>query len=492
LSRIDLSFGKLGRQTAIYGAAFVLGRAASFVMLPVYTRFLTPADYGVLQLLQMTVEVAAIVLAAGINNGVLRFYIKAHSPEEKGRVVASALYLLGLFNLLTAAALWLASPLIAAKLLDGESSVRLVHIAAGSVVFETGTIISLLYVQARQQAVLFLVASSSRLVLQVGLNVLFLVYLERGVEGVLLSTLITNALMGTLLTAWMLGQTGVRGSVASFRDLLRFGLPYRVTQMGTFVLTFGDRYFLKAYHSLAVIGIYSLAYQFGFMLMYVATMPFLQAWNPQRFELAKQPREDRDRMYNRGLLYLNLVLISAAAGIALFVGPVLGVMSDPSYHGAARLVPIVLAAYVMQSWTDVAELGIQVSEKTHYATYATWLSVLAILALYLWLIPPLGGMGAALATLASFTLRFFAFYWWSQKLWPVSYRWGPSLGLVAYAVLAVAAGQLWSPETLPAQLGWAAALFLAYAGLAWFAGPLDRAERAEIWIQLARLRGARA
>jgi O-antigen/teichoic acid export membrane protein len=290
----------------------------------------------------------------------------------------------------------------------------------------------------------------------------------------------------------MLRETGVRGSMASFRDLLRFGLPYRVTQMGAFVLTFGDRYFLKAYHSLAVIGIYSLAYQFGFLLVYVAAMPFLQAWNPQRFELAKRPREERDRMYNRGLLYLNLVLVSAAAGIALFVGPVLTVMSDPSFHGAAKLVPIVLAAYVMQSWTDVVEIGIQVSEKTQYATYATWLSVLVILPLYLWLIPPLGGLGAALATLGSFSVRFFAFYWWSQKLWPVSYRWGPSLGLAAYATLAVGVSHLWSPEGWLARMGWAAALFLAYAGLAWFAGPLDREQRSKILDEVARLRGATA
>jgi O-antigen/teichoic acid export membrane protein len=477
VSRVDLSFAKLGRQTLIYGGAFILGRAASFIMLPVYTRYLTPADYGVLQLVQMTVEIAAIILAAGINNGVMRFYFKARTREEKGRVIATALYLLESFNALTALVLFASATMLAGSLLDGPESRRYLDIAAASILFEAFNLIPLLYLQALQKAHLYAVASVGRLILQLGLNILFVVFLGWGVEGVLVSTLITNLVMGALLTGFVLPQTGVRASRRAAWNLLRFGIPYRFTQMGTFVLTFGDRYFLKLYHDLDTIGIYSLAYQFGFVLMYIATIPFLQAWNPQRFELASEPAEVRDPRYNQGLVYLSLLLVSAAAGIAIFVGPLLRIMSDPSFLPAAALVPVILAAYVVQSWTDVAELGIQVSERTQYATFATWTSVVAILALYLLLVPPLGGLGAALATLIAFAIRFFCFYYWSQRLWPVRYRWRPSLLLLGYATLAVCAGLLWSPEGLLAQIGWCCALFSCYLAMGWFGGPLSSEQR---------------
>jgi O-antigen/teichoic acid export membrane protein len=68
------SFRRLGRETAIYGLGVLLGRAVSFLMLPVYTRFLTPADYGIIQLLDLTVDVAAIFFTAGASSGVQRFY----------------------------------------------------------------------------------------------------------------------------------------------------------------------------------------------------------------------------------------------------------------------------------------------------------------------------------------------------------------------------------------------------------------------------------
>jgi len=66
------TFRRLGRETATYGLGVILGRAVSFLMLPVYTRFLSPSDYGIIQLLDLTVDVAAIFFTAGASSGVQR------------------------------------------------------------------------------------------------------------------------------------------------------------------------------------------------------------------------------------------------------------------------------------------------------------------------------------------------------------------------------------------------------------------------------------
>ncbi len=359
MSRVDRSLRALGRQTVIYGLSYALSRAAAFVMLPIYTRFLTPADYGVLNLVQMTLDITAILLSAGIVTGVFRFYVKAETDRARSQVVTSAFYLLEVFNLIAAALLFAAAPRIAAIVLDGAESAGLVRIAALAVAFEAFTIVPLLLIQVRQRAGLYLAASSARLVTQIGLNVLFVVVLERGVEGILLSTLLTNLGIGLLCSGWMFRQVGFGTGREAARDLVRFGLPYRVAQAGTFILTFGDRLFLKAFHDLTTIGIYTLAYQFGFLVMYGAAIPFLQAWNPQRFEIAKLSRVERDAQYNRGLRYFALAVVTLSVAICLFVTPVLGVMSDPAFHPAAALVPILVAAYAFQAFTDVVEHGIQ-------------------------------------------------------------------------------------------------------------------------------------
>ena len=82
------------REAALYGVGVVVARAVSFVMLPVYTRFLSPSDYGVLQILQMVLDVTAILLSGGLASGVLRFTLKAKTAEERHGVVSTAFLLL--------------------------------------------------------------------------------------------------------------------------------------------------------------------------------------------------------------------------------------------------------------------------------------------------------------------------------------------------------------------------------------------------------------
>jgi hypothetical protein len=97
--------------------------------------------------------------------------------------------------------------------------------------------------------------------------------------------------------------------------------------------------------------------------------------------------------------------MTAAVFVALFAWPVLALMSAPEFRPAAPIVPVILAAFVVQIWTDVVALGIEVSEKTRYATYATSIGAAASLIFYALLIPP-PGMGAAPTSLG-FSVRLF-------------------------------------------------------------------------------------
>src|SRR5512141_2230581 len=81
------SLRRLGRDTAIYSLGVVLARAVSFFMLPVYTRYLTTSDYGVLSLLDMTVEIASILFVAGVTAGMSLFYYQTTDEYERGTII---------------------------------------------------------------------------------------------------------------------------------------------------------------------------------------------------------------------------------------------------------------------------------------------------------------------------------------------------------------------------------------------------------------------
>jgi len=461
------SFRRLGKNTLVYGAASIASRVVSVIMLPFYTRYLSPAEYGLLQLLDITVDVTALLFSAGIRTGLQRFYFKATTDEERNSVVSTTFFLEMVLSVGGTLALLALANIVHRVVLVGAGSSDLVRLAAINFSLTAMTAVPLALLVIEQRAALQTFATLAKLAVQVALNVYFLAYRHYGVESILLSTTISSSLLGILLVVWMLSRTGMRISRAVVRDLRRFGVPYQITTAASFIITFGDRFFLAHYDGAAEVGVYGIAYQFGFILYMLGSSPFLTSWAPQRYELASHSREERDESYARGFLYFNLILMTAAMGIVVFVRPAIALLTTSDYHSAAFLVPIIVAAYVFQSWGDAVKFGIDIAERTTLYTAASWIATAVVLIGYATLIPLYGGYGAAFATLLAFAVRFgFALYW-SQKVWPVAYAWRRPILLAAITVAVCLPAVLLPVTRTSSQFALGVALTAIYAGLTW-------------------------
>jgi O-antigen/teichoic acid export membrane protein len=458
---------RLVRDSLVYGLGFVMSRLASVIMLPLYTRLLTPADYGVLQLLQITLDVAAILLSQGTTAGVMRFYFKSSDPEERNAVLTSAFATLTGLHLLGGLAIVAAAPLIWQHALSGAGSVEMVRIAGLNFFLGTFMPVPMLLMQAEQRSTTYTMVSVSKLLLQLTGNVLFLVVFGLGVKGILLSSSIAASVTGIPMAVWMLRRTGWRVKLSAVRALRAFGLPYQVTAVATFALQFGDRFFLEHYRTMAEVGVYGLAYQFGTLLASLSSVPMQRAWSPIMYQLAQAPAEERDAEYNRGLFMVTLATCTVGVGISLFCGPVLTFMARPGFWGAVPLVPIVLVAYLIQAWTAAVKIGIDVSERTTRYTIAAWVGAAVVMVSYAVLIPRYGMYGAAFATILGFGTMLVVTYRYSQRLWPVAWRWRRNLTLAAWGCVTALSYHIFSPTALLRQLVVAAALFLLYATVVW-------------------------
>ncbi len=483
---IPFKMSRIGRHGLIYGAGVLISKAVAFLMLPIYTRYLSPADYGVLRLLEMVLEVASIVAGSRLGAGIFWFYHKAQTDAERRKVLSTAVIVLLLSYAVATAAIYVFAPTIAEIALGGVEDVGLVRIAGMGLAFESLFLVPTAYLRLGDRSLLYVSVMTGRLILQVTLNVVFVVVMGLGAKGVLLSTLAGNILTGTGLMIYLVKDVGVRFSKNAARELLRFGMPFVATQVATFILTFGDRYFLRRVADTSAVGLYALAYQFGFLLAMLSEVPFSMVWEPARFEIAKRP--DRDELFARGFTYFNLVLVTIAVGIALFVGDLLRIMAAPAFLPAADLVPIILIAYVFQSWTLVHNIGIQVREQTGWYTLANWAGAIVAVIGYAVLIPRFYGLGAALATVASFAVREWAVYALSQRLWPVRYQWGPVIRATLLAVGACAVGVLLPRANLGVSISLRMLVLLAYFACVWQSGVLTASDRLAIR-QFLRTRG---
>jgi hypothetical protein len=122
----------------------------------------------------------------------------------------------------------------------------------------------------------------------------------------------------------------------------------------------------------------------------LGSTPFLSAWNPHRHELAKLPKAERDSHYASGFLYFNVLLITMATALAVFIRPVVRTMTTAAFHSAAGIVPVILLAYTFEAWAEAFKFGIDISERTVLVTKATWTTVVLVMLLYATLIPLFG------------------------------------------------------------------------------------------------------
>jgi O-antigen/teichoic acid export membrane protein len=295
------------------------------------------------------------------------------------------------------------------------------------------------------------------------------------VKAVFISGLVTKLALGLALAGYLVSRVGFHFTRSATRNLLRYGIPLIGTQMATFIATFGDRYFLQHAADTATVGIYSLAYQFGFLVAAVGYMPFEMIWDAVRFDVAK--RANRDELFSRAFIYLNLMLVTMALAIVLFVGDILRVMTTPAFYPAAAYVPVIVIAYVLQGWVGMQDVGIHVRERTEYHTLANWAAALTALAGYAIFIPRYLGMGAAVVTVVAFAVRYLGCYLISQRLWRVEYRWAPVLKLVGIAVGVAAVGLSLPQLTLIPSIAVSTGLLLLYAVAVLNLGVLSSDER---------------
>ena len=457
----------LRRDALIYGFGIVMRRAATLIMLPIYTRLLTPSDYGLLQMLDITLDVASILMSAGMTAGVMRFYFKATTDRARHEVIVTAALLVLAMNVIGGICLALGAGLVHDHVLGGAGTITMVYVAAANFALNEMLTVPMLLMQVEGRPTLFSVTSLVRLVGQLSLNVLLLVVLGLGPMGILVSTLITNIAVGGTAMVWMLRRVGFRPSMRALRDLRRFGVPYQLATAAIFTLQFGDRFFLEAYRGLAVVGLYAFAYQFGFLIDQLGAQPFMRAWQPRRFAQARDTRAEREQSDNAGLHALTVCVVSLGLAIALFARPGLRIIASPDYYPAAKLIPLIVTAFVFQAWGGVVQFGIDASEKTRYTTLVVWVSAALVLMLYALLIPRFGAYGAATATISSFAVRTALLQYYSNKLWPLRYDWSRQFRILGVAAALSATAWFIPVAGFTGEILVAATLYLVYVAYLW-------------------------
>ncbi|MGB9589829.1 MAG: GNAT family N-acetyltransferase [Candidatus Hydrothermia bacterium] len=431
--------------TLIYGLGTMLSPLVGFVLLPLYTRFLTPADYGVLSILSVTTGVLTIVLSLGIPSGMLRFYFD-QDKRVRDQVVYSSMG--AVFALTTFGALiisGLAGPVSRILVSGPQGPYLIVLMAAG---FATGawTVVFQNLMRAQKRPALYTVANLGGFALRLGLNILFVVGLTRGVAGILEAGLVSNLVILALLAPVGLWGTRPAFSWKKLGEITRFGIALEPGNLAAWVLNMSDRYFLQSFSDMTQVGLYSVGYRIGQLTEIGMVKPFRLAWPPLIYAEAGDHKRARKSISRIATLYAFFGLW-ASLGLFLLAPAILKAMATKGYWGALDVIGLIALSYVILGTTWITGAGLHILKKPVMVSVAFITGALLNIFLNFTLIPHFGMMGAAWATLISFVFISAFTFAASQRSFPVAYEWRRLIAILLWATLiaigSFVSGRVW-------------------------------------------------
>jgi O-antigen/teichoic acid export membrane protein len=407
-----------------HGSVYLIGAVSSqligFFLIPLYTHYLTPADYGILEILERGLAVLGILGGLGLARAVVRYYFEQTDDDYRRRVLATASLTVLASSLGLAAVVVALSPWLSVVLLKTSSYAYLVTLTAIGIGLEVACAVPMAAMRAREQSTAFITFSLIRLLMGVGLNIWFLAGLHLGLVGILYSSVIVNLVTGAVMFGLLLRESGLRFDRAVQRDMLRFGAPVAPGGIPMLALHYGDRFILQRLASNAAVGIYSLGYRFGSVLGTLINNPFGLVWDPYMYKVAGRP--SAGRIYGRVLTYHQVITMAGALCLTLLAPDLIRLMADRKFWAASELVGPVAFGYAVYGAYNVTFSGIVITKRTGWLPLLSTVAALVNIGANFLLIPRYGAMGAAFATLISFAWLTVTTGVVSQRKLPVVYE----------------------------------------------------------------------
>ena len=411
----------LGRQTLVYGLSATAIQVVGLVTLPVFARVFTPAEYGALEIATVGLGAMTLIADLGLASAAQRsfFDYTEHQSAERRRVLATAIATAFAASLAICGSIVVFRRPLAEWLFDGQAYTTLVALV--------GVAIPLSILAAFMREVMrlhfrpwhYAISASLAAGVTGGVGVA-LVLGDSGIDGVLIGAVAGNTIAALYGLAVVARELFAPLSLGELRTMLAYGLPIVPAAAALWGLTFLDRVILSRLDDLAEVGEYAVAARFSMVVM-LAVSAFGLAFSPFILSLWSEDRETEKRVRSRTLTYVTVVLASLSVLLALFAREVATVIA-PEFDGAYKLVGILCLGVTLFGISAVTMVGIALVRRTRlYAIYSA-AAVALNLALCFLLIPPLGGVGAALATAAGYGVLAVGYYVHGQRLYPTQYE----------------------------------------------------------------------
>jgi O-antigen/teichoic acid export membrane protein len=411
------------KDTLIYGLGNIAVKIVGLILIPWTTnpKYFSIDEFGILGVLEISALVLTASMASALPQSLTRwFWDKDYKNNQKGiffMTLATQLIVSLAFCLILIPVSGSLSELIFSKP-DWSRVITFLILASG--IQAINNIINTL-MRLQSKSLLYSVTNLFKLTSVLALTLYFILFKKMGIEGIYLAQVIGNSLVVIFLLGYTIKNSKIFFDRKIFKSMNFYGFPLFLANISAVLLNVIDRFSLNSLDLLKSVALYTLAFKITSVLKLVIVDSMKLAIGPMMFKKIDSP--DNKKFYNKVLLYSSYVLMFTIVGVSLFSYELIKVMAKSrEFWQAVVIIPVLSLSIFFVNMKDVIIYGLHIAKKTRIIGMIVVFSTLVSIVFNILFIPLWGITGAAVATLLSQLIYWFACYYFSQRVYYIPYE----------------------------------------------------------------------
>lgn len=452
----------LFKHSSVYGIGTVIAQAAGFLLLPFYTNYLTPKDYGIAALVETTINLIGVLASMGISFAIARFYSEMDEEKDKNLIISTSYVLMWLICLVCIPVLCFVSGPLSELVFQTSNYGKYFMLSSAALFVGLSVEVGTTYLVLKARSANYVFVSLANTITLIALNIYFIAFKKIGLIGIFYSALITKVFFAVLLTILILTRVKLRFSLSTGIKMVRFSIPLGFSTVFRIATEQSDKFIINYFFSPVETGIYAIAGKIANAVHTLITTTFLRSYLSIRFEINKDP--NGQRIY--GAIFEQYLLVIGSFGliIAMYSKEIIILMTSKVFYSAAYYIPPLILTWIFFGMKYHLENGMLISMKTRYITYITGGVSLVNVGLNFMLIHSLGLWGAVLSSNISNMLLTGASFFMSQRLYKIHIEWDRIFKLSICLILCFALSYFAAGLKLGMSIFVKSMLIIAYCG----------------------------
>jgi O-antigen/teichoic acid export membrane protein len=425
---------KIGTNTIYYGLGNILNKSLGLFLIPIYALKIPIEQYGILAILELTIQLLLALLNIGITSGHERFFYLQKEKNEYNTFLFNNVLGLFLISLVTLTIFSLFRPYLSEFFWGNKDYSYLLLLVVFITFVEINNIIPFQILQYSGKPLTYIITNFIRLLISVGATIYFVISENLGIEGVLYGRLVGSGLtMVYQFASVVLPKILVKIDFSKVFMTIRYGFPFTISLIGYLIFASSDRYMLNWLTDERQTGMYGFGYKISNIIMLLVQSIGI-GYLPSVYQQEKQ--QDNIRFYRKMLFYYTFIVAYAILFFLFFYKILLWpLVKNKEYWNGLAIVPVLSVAFLILGMNNFVNVGLSLKNKTRYYIIPTFVAALVNIGLNFLFIKWFGFTGPAYSAVISQAINTILIAVLANRFMSIGFEWRKILYVLILACI---------------------------------------------------------